>query len=456
MRRMFFKIFGVVTTAALAALPLAHAPAGAQEASPNILIFMTDDQRAYDTFQVMPATRKYFSSGLKFPNAVATTPLCCPSRASIFTGRYAHNHDVRSNDRRASRALDQTTTSQYYLQQAGYRTGIFGKYLNGWDVVNPPPYFDEYAITKRGYYGARFGIGLDGVHEVRELPGYSTNFIARKSLQFLQRSEVEDDRPWLLYVTPYAPHHPSTPPGRYVGERVPFFTPDPAMLEDDLSDKPPHYTQYVRPYDELGIAKRRAKQLRSLMAVDDLVADVTAALEAQGETNTLVFFMSDNGYLWGEHGLRRKGLPYEPSVRIPLMMRWDGNVLTGTDERLAANIDIAPTVLDAAQVPPSHTVDGKSLLDFWERDEVLTEVFAYENRPDLWWASLISKDYQYIEYYGADETLPAFREYYDLAADPYQLSNVFADGDPLNDPDVTALSSRLAGYRSCPLLTSCP
>lgn len=420
---------------------------------------MTDDQRAEGTLGVMGDTTDYFSDGVSFPNAIATTPLCCPSRSSIFTGRYAHNHHVRVNTAGAVRNLDQKTTLQYYLHQAGYRTGIFGKYFNGWDIDNAPPYFDEYAITKRGYMSALFGIGHGGRHRVKDVSEYSTDFIRDKAVGFLESAESEDARPWMLFVNPFAPHNPSIPAARHVDSSVPEFEPNPAMLESDLSDKPPIYDSYTEPYNarnERRIWRRRSMQLRSLMAVDDLVVAVTDKLEASGEDNTLVIFMSDNGYQWGEHGLMRKGLPYLPSLRIPLMLRWDGRVLSGVDNRLAANIDIAPTILDAAQVQPRHTVDGKSLLDSWERDEILTEVFPYEGRPDQSWASLISHDYQYTEYYGANKTVPVFREYYDLESDPWQLENVFADGEGLNKLEATEFSSRLMEYRTCPLVIPCP
>jgi len=453
MRRTLLSLSAFLI-AALPALPPAPSPARAQETRPNILIVITDDQRP-DTMEAMPRTLNYFSKGTTFTNAYATTPLCCPSRASIFTGRYAHNHGVHSNGRTEARILDHTTTLQYHLQQAGYTTGMFGKFLNGWDVFKRAPYFDEYAISKRGYYNARFGIGRNGSHEVKEIPWYSTNYIGRRALRFVERAEASDETPWLMYVTPFAPHNPATAAPRYRKARVSPFEPNPAMLERDLSDKPPQYVSEATYFDRSRIERRREKQLRSLMAVDEVMRDLKLTLNETEETNTLVFFMSDNGYMWTEHGLNKKGLPYQPSVRIPLMFRWKGNVTAGIDERLVANIDIAPTAFDAADVTPEHAVDGRSLLETWDRDELLAEVYADATRPDFSWSSLISHEYQYVEYYG-DDQLPVFREYYDLVQDPWQLTNLLGDGDVANDPDTTVMSSRLAGYRTCPALTPCP
>lgn len=456
MRKRRAAIAGVLLAAALPVV--GGAPSRAQDPveRPNVLIIVTDDQRAQDTMEVMPHTVDYFSEGVTFSQAIATTPVCCPSRASIMTGRYAHNHNVRSNAASEADRLDQETTLQRDLRQAGYHTGIAGKYLNGWDIGRRPLHFDEFAIMRTGYYKTRFGVGRKGRQTVKRLSGYSTNFIRRWAERFIRRREKDDSRPWMLYVTPFAPHGPSIAPPRYQDAEVPPFYPNPAMLEEDTSDKPPQYAQYVKPFDPAEHESRRARQLRSLMPVDDLVRQLTDRLEAEGETNTIVFFMSDNGYMWGEHGLVAKATAYDQSLRIPMMMRWDGRVTPATDGRLAANIDVAPTVYEATGVAPGHTLDGRSLLQQWDRDAILAEVYGAISRPELRWAALIGHEYGYVEYYGGDETVPVFREYYDRTNDPWQLDNLFGDGDPMNDPNVVDLTRRLVGYRHCPTLEACP
>ena len=458
--RSTIKVLALLIATLLAA-GLSAAPAGSEEAAnqrPNILVIVTDDQRPGDTVAVMPrTTRTFIGGGTFYPKAIATTPVCCPSRASIFTGRYAHNHNVRSNAADEAQSLDQRTTVQYYLDGAGYHTGLVGKYLNGWDLSQPPPHFDEYAVTGGGYYGNRFMVGSGGSTKMLDSPGYSTRFVGRKAERFIRTSEHIDDQPWLLFVTPFAPHSPSIPPKRYEDAKVPPFQPTPSMLEADFSDKPPQYLKYAEPFNRREQARRRKRQLRALMPVDDLVDRVFDLLRKQGETNTLAVFMSDNGYLWGEHGLTAKATPYRNSTGIPLMLRWKGYIPRGAvDERLAANIDVAPTLLDAAGIEPTHRVDGRSLLDSWDRDALLAEVYGAISRPELRWASVLSHEYQYVEYYGGDETVPMFREYYDLTQDPWQLDNLFGDGDTSNDPDLTELTLRLAHYRACPLLSPCP
>ncbi len=450
----------LVVLGGVLSLALPIAPGAAQEVidpRPNVLIIVTDDQRAGGTMGVMDQTTDYFTDGSYFPNAIATTPVCCPSRASIMTGRYAHNHNVRSNASTEAERLDQETTLQYYLQQeGGYRTGLFGKYLNGWDIGQAPPYFDEYAVTRTGYYNARFGIGRDGIHSVERIPAYSTRFVGDSAMDFIERAETNDAQPWALLVTPFAPHAPAISPPRYSDLEVNRFRPNPAMHEEDLSDKPPLYLTYSEPFVRQEHARRRRQQLRTLMAVDDMVRRIRETLTRAEESNTLVLFMSDNGFMWGEHGLIAKATPYEQSLRIPLFMRWEGHELPATDERLVANIDIAPTVYEVAQVTPDNEVDGRSLLQWWERESLLAEVYGAISRPELRWAGVIGRDYQYVEYYGEDDTIPTFREYYDMLTDPWQLQNLYADGDPNNDPDVPELSARLAAYRSCPTLESCP
>jgi arylsulfatase A-like enzyme len=192
-----------------------------------------------------------------------------------------------------------------------------------------------------------------------------------------------------------------------------------------------------------------------LLSVDRLVDRLLTTLDELGERGpTMVFFLSDNGFLMGEHGLQQKHSPYTASVKIPMYARWPGHFQAReVDEREVANIDIAATVYDAAGIKPDEPVDGRSLLDrSWTRDRMLLEYIHREDRAVPTWASLRTAEYQYVEYY--DESLEevTFREYYDLLADPYQLTNLLGDADTQNDPEpgrVTALSLELQRDRRC-------
>jgi len=417
---------------------------------PNVLVFVTDDQRAVETLAVMPKTRGFFSNGRRFVRAHATTPQCCPSRASILSGRYAHNHRVLTNADAAS--LDQDTAFHRYLNEAGYLTAVVGKYLQypgRYDdpvtVQINPHHFDNWATFLGGYEDPLFNI--DG--KLVSPRGYSTEIIGRHALGLLRGFERNDARPWLLYVAPFAPHFPFEPSNGHRRDPVPDRRLNPAIRETDRLDKPP----YVRSWPRGRPLRSRRLQLRTLMSVDDVIGRMGRALDRLEEENTLVIFVSDNGYLWGEHGLTMKGPPYRDSVRVPLLIRWPGHVDAGRDRRLVATIDIAPTVLEAVGVEVEG-MDGISLLGGEDRQTLLLE---HAGLPDLAmpaWASLLSADYQYVEYYGPGD-VTVFREYYDLQSDPSQLDNLLHDGDPSNNPDIRRLRSELRRARTCSG-TTCP
>lgn len=450
---LFFALLSIALAVASCERPRdakrSAAPKGGL-APPNVLIIVTDDQRT-QTMSVMPATRRWFGrGGVTFRNGYVTTPLCCPSRASIFTGQYVHNHGVDNNG--LGRQLPQSRTLQRYLHDAGYFTAIAGKYLNGVPPRIDPPNFDRWATGGVGYFDTPFNVG----GKVRTVHRYSVDFVGDKSVHFLEGFEQEDDKPWFLYVAPHAPHLPSTPERRYSNSRVPVWRPSPAVGERDRSDKPP----WIRSREAglKSIRARRRDQLRTLMSADDLVDRLFHAMGRLDEQRrTLAFFVSDNGYLWGEHGVVSKRWPYERSTRVPMFMRWPGHIPAGrTDNRLAANIDIAPTVVAAAGITPPVAMDGWSLLGSHRRAVKFVEFYRdIHNRRLPGWASIRRPRFHYIEYYGSDRRSIVFREYYRLPSDPWQLVNVFRDGDPSNNPDAARLQRLVRRHSSCEG-ASCP
>jgi arylsulfatase A-like enzyme len=405
---------------------------------PNILIIVTDDQRARGTLGVMPKTMRIFRrGGTAYSQAFATTPVCCPSRASIYTGRYAHNHNVNSNNEAGD--LNPRTMLQSQLQRTGYNTGFVGKW-----TVGPIKSFDRWASTwpRQSYYDNRFEI--DGRRRI--VDRYSTKFIGAKTVDFLE-SFARERKPWYLVVAPFAPHSPATPQRKYAHAAVPEWRDTPANQETDLSDKPPHVRRATA--RKARVKAFRRKQLRSLMSVDDIVGRIFRRLRALGESNTLAFFLSDHGYLWFEHGLRRKQHPYEDSVRIPFFVRWPGHFRAGaTTDNTVATIDIAPTVYQAARMTPNYTVDGWSLLGSHERRRLLLEYWGRRGVPT--WKATWTAAYEYIEYPKGG------REYYDLVADPWQLENLYGNESRADDPaNGRALRRQLRADarcrgRSCP------
>lgn len=420
-------------------------------APPNVLIVVTDDQRADPgSMKVLRATRKLIGDqGQRMTRAFTAVPLCCPARASIMTGQYPHNHNVLTNPQ--SSRLDQQDTIQYYLSQHGYSTAIFGKYLNEWKT--DPPYFDTWAYPESEenprYYNEDWNV--DG--QWRKVAQYSTDFISDKAVTHLASLELQDNKPWFTYLAPIAPHIPGTPAGRHQKAKVPVFDGNPAFFERNLRDKPPYVRTLEKPKLE-EVRKLSTKQRRSLLAVDELVARVDETLEQLGEKeNTLVFFMSDNGHNWGDHRLfglgALKDTPYTPAVKIPFLMRWPAKVTPEVERRLVSNVDVAPTIYDAVGVTPEHRLDGHSLLDdSWTRRFILIEHFRKASGARVpGWASIRSKGAQYIETYTNDGER-TFSELYDLERDPWQLRNLLRS-PPAERDQVRRLRKKLQFATGC-------
>lgn len=433
--------------------PAASAPTPAAAPRPNVLVIVTDDQAPMEALRVMPQTRRWFRKrGTRFPRAFVTTPLCCPSRASIFTGRYAHNHGVVDNHN--ALRLDQTTTVQRALRETGYFTALAGKFLNRWPTERPPPHFDRWASYSpldltRPYFDAEFN--LDG--QVREVRGYTTDFLARRSAAFLRWFDEQNDaRPWLLYVTPFAPHGPHQPAPRHKRAPVPKWRPLPSAFEGDRSDKPPFLR--ARSVKVKTIKRIRKRQMRTLMAVDEMVGRLFRALGRLEERgNTLSFFLSDNGYTWGDHGWIDKRLAYTPSIKVPFLARWPGRLAAGgADPRFVTNVDIAPAILAVAGAPAPEPLDGRSLFAPGGRSRLFFEFHSDVEGPIPTWTSIRTARAQYVEYRDDRTGAVTFREYYDLVDDPHQLENLLADDDPSNDPspdELAALRVQLARDARC-------
>jgi arylsulfatase A-like enzyme len=442
----------------LASMPArVHAALGYEQ--PNILVILTDDQRLAGTMVALPTVRRWFGdAGTTFSQAFDTTPLCCPSRATLMSGQFPHNSGVIGNTHDGRTLWEQDSTIQRYLQDAGYRTGFVGKLFNFWPVEEDPSYFDRWAIfhpsnRTSGYDRATWNI--QGT--LRTIDRYSTDFIAAQGVRFIRDAEAHDDRPWYLELSTYAPHLRGIMEPQHANAPVGPFVPTPAMRESDRSDKPPFVRREHVSRSKIEVL--RAEQLRLLMSVDDLVERIAHTLRSTDEArNTLAVFVSDNAFSWGEHGIRAKGYPYRAGVQVPLLVRWPDHVEEGaSDRRLVAMVDIAPTILDAAGLPQDAEapMDGRSLLDdSWSRRRVLMEYWHWRGSSAPPWASLWGGDYQYTEYYDGHGEI-VFREYYDLDADPWQLTNLLHDGRPGNDPDVTVLHDRLTEDRTC-VGTACP
>jgi arylsulfatase A-like enzyme len=413
-------------------------PPGPQQRRPNFLIIISDDQR-YDTLgRFMPlAQARIFGEGVTFKNGYVTTPLCCPSRSSILTGMYASRHGVHHN----SDPLRQPTFVER-LHNAGYTTGLIGKYLNSWDG-SALPQFDllaAFSHSEQTYDNPR--LSINGSWKSHE--GYITAILRDYALGFLDEV-ARQDTPFALIFAPPAPHFPAQPaPGdKDLYPDLPPYRP-PNYNEADLSGKP-QWLQKMPPLDvkrQGEIDHFRRKQLQTLWSLDQAVGAVLDRLQRQHRLDdTVIFYLSDNGLFWGEHRLPRgKDHAYEPSIRVPFAMRYPRLIDRGRVEpRLVANIDIAPTIYDLAGIPIPPDVDGRSLVPLLQgssdwREEVLIEGWS---RPA--YAAVHTARFVYID------TKGRFAELYDLERDPYQLEN--RANDPAYAPVVTDMRARLLRLR---------
>jgi arylsulfatase A-like enzyme len=331
-------------------------------------------------------------------------------------------------------------TIQAELSEAGYRTALVGKFFNEWFTA--PPYFDQWAMQVRPavktYYDARFNVGGD----LLDVPDHSTNYTEEQAIGFLNGFEADDSRPWFMQISPYAPHPPATPEPEHAFAPVPAWERNPAVKED-LRDKP-SWVQDVWS-NRRGARSLRLNQLRSLMGVDDMVGNVFDTLNELGERDTLAIFMSDNGFMWLEHGLTGKRAAYNESVRIPFFVRWPEHIMGGTKStKIIGNIDVAPTVYEATGIQPAYQLDGRSI---WEprRSEILLEHLDPASQQVPLWRSIWRPDRQYIES-GSNYEI---REYYG-PTDPWQTRNLFGNATVGDEPaDAEALAARVADYAEC-------
>ena len=453
--------FSLALLAVLVATAGACTPGiGGGSSRPNIILVITDDQTLGTVSrETMPNTWRWlWQGGRTYPNFSISDPLCCPSRMTVMTGRYAHNTGVIDNlSSKISFHPDMRSTVQCYLEDAGYRTAFFGKFLNGWDFHRRPPCLDRYAITPgERHYGLRF-LTNDGAVQPS---GWDDTYVTGHATNFLQTQT--GDGPWFMTVSFMSPHSPYTPLPAVADAPVPPPHISPAVGQTDLSGLYPVVRRHAKvpTYD----TRIWDGQIRMLRTVDAEMEQIRKALEATGDAdNTLVIYMSDNGLLLGEHRLVGKRLPYPEATDVPFAVSDPGVIPGGSvDDRLTSNVDVTPTILAAAGVDNGlrYPLDGYSLLDSkWKRKMQYGE--SYNVRPDKhWeppWRSIRTPDYQFIEW--LSQTFPehtVWREYYDLRTDPYELHNLLHDDSTANDPPAQRLHDKLvkaafcAGHPSCP------
>ena len=407
----------------------------------NVVFILADDHR-YDAMGFLghpivrtPNMDRIAQNGVYLRNAFVTTALCSPSRASILTGLYAHQHKVVDNN---SPVPPGTTYFPQYLQQAGYQTALFGKWHMGNDDGGPQPGFDRW-VSFRGqgtYLPTTEGLNVDG----RKVPqkGYISDELTDYALDWMKGRDKS--RPFFVYLSHKGVHADFVPADRHKGTlatprlRPPqsqAYAPEQEALRPRwVRDQRNSWHGVDSPYNtQMDIAQYFELYAETLRGVDDSIGRVLDYLRSEGLLeSTLVIYMGDNGFAFGEHGLIDKRTAYEESMRVPMIMQcpevFPGGVKV---EQVVANLDIAPTVLSAAGLQPPSTMQGANLLPLAQgksvpwRKELLYEYYWERNYPQTPTVFALRDDrYKFIRYYGVWD----IDELFDLKADPTEMNNL--------------------------------
>ena len=436
---------------------------------PNILFILTDDQR-FDTIDtthsvdgvtpVMPTVLSEIANkGVRFENSFVTTALCAPSRSSLLAAKYAHTTGVHDNGGTDGGfvAFNDVSTIPVWLKAAGYHTGLYGKYINGYADAAPyiPPGWDEWHAFKNvAYFDYTLEDNGTEITYGNADADYSTDVLRDLAVQFIH--DAASQQPFFLYFAPKAPHAPATPAPRHAGmfSAVPPWRP-PNYNEADVSDKPA-WVQAIASWGSTKQANQDAfdrKQLESLQAVDEAVAALLQALTDIGQLdNTIIVFASDNGYSWGSHRWEPKQCEYEECMRVPLAIRYKPLApLPRVETGFGLNIDHGLTLAELAGATPDPGAEGVSMVRLLDgtamswRTDFLQEHWDATPGDETDVGSIPT----YAEVRGVplkyNELVTGESELYDLLSDPFELTNV--SSDPANAATVATLAARLRVLR---------
>jgi N-acetylglucosamine-6-sulfatase len=442
-------------------------------AKPNFVFILADDMRN-DDLKYMPKTRALLEEkGIRFANAYVSTPLCCPSRATIMRGQYAHNTGVWTNNndkgsaggwevyRSNGNEQDNVATR---LNNAGYTTALIGKYLNGYNNTRHVPqgwdkWFANFILGPRSFNYFNYDVNDNGTirHFGTRDGDYLTDVLRRQTRSFIGTSAAQG-KPFFAYVAPLAPHGGGPPAPRdehtYDGVRSPRL---PSFNERDVSDKPPWIRKLPRLSDrtQASINRSHESRVERLQALDDLVEGVVDELRASGQfRNTYIVFTSDNGWHHGEHRIPGgKARPYEEDISVPLLVRGPGVQADSTTNKLVVNTDFMPTFTDLACSSSlcdtqnlSYVPDGRSLRPVLKgntttwRSAILLEAVQtrFGGSTPTYYGIRTSDGKKYIEYEGGH------KELYKLRKDPHELRNRYRAAAP-----PAGLATRLQALKTC-------
>ena len=441
-----------VVTALTWALVVAGGAAEAEKTSsqPNILFILTDDMTSSDLRYMPNARRLLANKGTTFVNHTITLPTCCPSRTTFLRGQYAHNHGIGMGLSSREKSFRQEgyaqSTVATWLDDEGYSTGYYGKYLNGFRSGSyvPPGWDRFYANRDRDVWARSFNSDGSSVSLKR---GSVDAHLAEMGKKFV---EEHPDTPFFLWQNFNAPHqYKDGPPPAPKSDLKKFnsaMLSTPGVNEVDVSDKP----KWIRSLPRLtsmevaAMGLERQHRLASLQVVDRKIAELVATLAREGElSNTYIFFTSDNGYHMGEHRLKAgKMTPYTTDVNVPLIVRGPG-VEEGVWRReFVQNTDFAPTVADLADATIPEFVDGTSMVPLLRGEEVDWRQQAFfEGRGGKAFAGIATSDGSYYIEYASGE-----KELYDTRKDPYQLTNSYRSATQTRKAH---LAARVEAIKGC-------
>jgi N-acetylglucosamine-6-sulfatase len=456
--------------------PLQSAPAPAAAGRrPNIVFVLTDDL-SMNLLQYMPHVLQMQKDGVSFARYFVTDSLCCPSRTSIFTGRYPHDTGVFTNTGNdggylqfRNRGLARQTFAAA-LAATGYRTAMLGKYLNGYRPQNPPePGWSSWAVAGNGYKEFNYNLNQNGqiVRHGNDPADYLTDVVAGVASSFIRQSA---DAPFLIEVATFAPHRPFTPAPRdadaFPGLRVPR-TPAYNIAPDANA---PTWLKMLSPLSAsdmsyLDLVFRMRAQ--SVLAVDAMIGELQAAVAAIGQQdNTYFVFSSDNGFHLGDHRMTTgKMTAFDHDIQVPLIVTGPGVPAGRTVEEIAENVDLCPTFEELAGTPIPANVDGRSLvpllhgqkLSSW-RTAALVEHHGPVNNPTdpdratvrtgnpPSYEAIRTATATYVEYVTGE------KEYYDVNVDPYELRNAYSSLDAASK---ASLHTLLSALQNCHDAQSC-
>lgn len=411
----------------------------------NVVFILSDDHR-YDAMSFLghpiaktPHMDQMAKEGIHFKNALVTTSLCSPSRASILTGQYTFKHKVIDNQRLVPEG---TIFFPQYLQKAGYKTAFIGKWHMGHEKDDPRPGFDHWVSFKgQGFYYPpydNYTLNMNGKRIKQE--GYITTFLTKHALDFLDQQK-NSQQPFFLYLSHKAVHGPFTPESKYEKSlsTETFNLPESSKFESENKNNRPRWVLDQRNswhgmdfplYRDQKMSEIYRDYCESLRSVDDSLGEVMKKLKDIGAyEDTMVIYMGDNGFMFGEHGLFDKRVAYETSMRVPLLVQCPSLFKGGsTFNQMVANIDIGPTILQAMGLKKPNHMDGMSFLNLakgknttW-RDDFLYVYYWEQNYPMTPTTFALREDkYKYINYYGIYDT----DELYDLQNDPEEKHNLY-------------------------------